>query len=89
MPLLLEIPDEVLESLRLPREEIEAELRAELAAILYSRGAISLGNAAEMACLSRWAFDDLLARRKIVRNYSSDDLEQDLAWAQAHSKPKG
>jgi predicted HTH domain antitoxin len=80
MPLLIEISDEVLDALRLPREEVDGELRAELAAVLYARGALSLGKATEMARLSRWAFEDLLAKRNIVRNYSEDDLRHDLAW---------
>jgi predicted HTH domain antitoxin len=80
MPLLLEIPDEVLDSLRMPWEEIDAELRAELAAVLYARGALSMGKATEMARLSRWAFEELLAKRKIARNYSAEDLRHDLEW---------
>jgi predicted HTH domain antitoxin len=87
MPLLLEIPDEALDSLRMPREEIEGELRAELAAVLYARGALSMGKATEMARVSRWAFEDLLAKRKIVRNYSAEDLRHDLEWSRAQPRP--
>ena len=57
----------VLDALRTPREEIDGELRAELASVLYARGALSLGIAREMAQLLRWAFEDLLAKRQVVR----------------------
>ena len=88
MPLMLEIPDAVLEALRLPRAEIERELRAELALILYERGAVSMGKAAEMSQLTRGAFEDLLARRKVDRNYSAEDLQHDLEWSRAQGEPR-
>src|SRR5947209_10742349 len=70
-----EIPDDVVESLHLPREEAERELRTDLALVLYARGALSSGKAAEMAGVSRWAFEDLLAQRKIERPFTEADWE--------------
>jgi hypothetical protein len=55
-------------------------------AVLDARGALSMGKAAEMARLSSWAFEDLLARRKIVRNYGDEDLQHDIEWSRAQSK---
>src|SRR4051812_42739501 len=73
----LKIPDDIVESLHLPREEAERELRTDLALVLYARGALSAGKAAEMCTLSRWAFEDLLAQRKIERPFSEEDWEHD------------
>jgi predicted HTH domain antitoxin len=77
----LEIPDGVVESLHLPPEEAERELRTDLALVLYTRGALSAGKAAEMCKLSRWAFEDLLAQRKIERPFSEADWEHDRFWS--------
>ena len=86
MPLMLEVSDDVLDALRLPREEVEGELRTELALALYARGALSLGKAKEFSGLSRWAFEDLLGKRKIVRPFSEAELEHDLAWARSQGR---
>jgi predicted HTH domain antitoxin len=81
VPIKIEIPDSVAEAVRLPRQEIEAEVKKELALALYSRGALSEGKSAELAGLGRVEFTFLLAERKIPRNYSEGDLEHDLKWA--------
>jgi len=44
--LLLEIPAEVLEAVKLPPGEVEQELRQELALALYRRGVLGIGPAA-------------------------------------------
>ena len=41
--LTLEVPDEVLEAVKLPPAEVEKEFRKELALALYQRGVLSLG----------------------------------------------
>jgi predicted HTH domain antitoxin len=81
MPLVIEVPDEVLAALKLTPEDAARELRTELAVVLYERRALSAGKAAEMSGLSRWAFEDLLAKRRVVRNYSEEDLQHDLKWS--------
>jgi len=81
MPFLLEVSDEMLDALRFPRDEVDRELRTELAVALYARGALSIGKAVEMSQLSRWAFEDVLARRKVERAFTEAELEHDLSWA--------
>jgi len=81
----LEIPDDVVESLHLPREEAERELRTDLALVLYARGALSTGKAAQMCQLSRWSFEDLLAQRKIERPFAEADWEHDRLWSNHRS----
>jgi predicted HTH domain antitoxin len=77
----LEIPEEVLDALRLPPGEVEHELRKELALALYARGVLSAGKAHELAGLGRWQFDELLGIRRMTRHYSEENLEEDLACA--------
>lgn len=78
MPFVLEIPDDVLDALRFPREEIDRELGTELAVALYARGALSMGKAVAMSRLSRWAFEDVLAERKVERPFTEAEVEHDL-----------
>lgn len=76
----LDIPDDVLASLKLPPGEVEGELRKELAIALYARGALSVGKAAEFSGMTRWAFEELLGERRIPRHYGREELEEDLAY---------
>ena len=41
--IILEIPAEVVEGMKLPPDEIERELKKEIAVALYRRGILSLG----------------------------------------------
>jgi predicted HTH domain antitoxin len=79
--LTLEIPDEVLDAVRLPPREIEGEFRKELALALYQRGALSLGKARVLAQMTCWEFEELLGQRKVVRHYTHLDLEEDIQYA--------
>jgi predicted HTH domain antitoxin len=81
MNLYLEIPVDVLNSVRLPPNEIEQEFRIELALALYQRGALSLGKARLLAQMTRWEFDELLGERKILRHYTQADLSEDVQYA--------
>jgi len=79
--LVLEIPEQVTDALRIPLDEIDQQLRIELALALYQRGALSGGMARELARLSRYDFNQLLGQRKIVRHYTATDLTEDLEYA--------
>jgi len=78
---LLRVPAEVIEAIRLPLEQMERELRKELAVALYQRRVLSVGKARILAQISRWAFEELLGRRRIVRHYTQPDLEEDIQYA--------
>lgn len=56
----------------------EHTLRVEVATILYDRGVLSLGLAAQMAGLDRLQFQAALAGRGICIHYDEADLRQDL-----------
>jgi predicted HTH domain antitoxin len=79
--LAIPIPAEVRRALRIPERELAARLRLELAVHLYEEWLLAFGKAVEMAQISRWHFAEELARRKIPRHYTEEDLDDDLAFA--------
>ena len=79
--LVLEIPEDVQAALRFPPGEMEQELRRELALALYQRQALPFGKARELAQMTRWEFEELLGQRQIPRQYSEEDLEEDIRYA--------
>lgn len=80
----LEIPEEVLQSLKLPPEEIKEALRKELALALYQRGILPLGKARQLANLTYWQFEELLGKHKIIRHYTDVDVAEDLSYAKGN-----
>ena len=79
--LIIEIPQEIMEALRFPPGEAEREVRKELALALYERQVLSLGKARQLAGLTRWEFEELLGERRIPRQYTKEDLRDDVAPA--------
>lgn len=69
------ISDEILQATRMS----ETELLQEVAVLLYAKGKLSLGKAAQLAQMDRISFQHLLASRKIPLNYDLTELEADLA----------
>jgi predicted HTH domain antitoxin len=84
MELILKIPGEVVETLRFPPDEMEGELRKELALALYQRGVLSSGKACVLLGITRWEFEDILRQRQIRRHYNEKNLEEDIAYARSH-----
>jgi predicted HTH domain antitoxin len=68
------ISDEVLAAARMS----EAELRAELAVMLYQRERLTLAQAARLAAMDRVRFQHLLASRQISVHYDVADFRLDL-----------
>ena len=77
----IEIPAEVLNAVRLPPREVEAEIRKELALALYQRGVLPIGKARVLAQMTRWEFEELLGQRRISRHYTDVDLAEDIQYA--------
>ena len=76
----LNIPDSVVQCLRIPKEEIVQRLQIELAVALYSQGTLSLGKAAELAEMNRMLFGELVGQRGIARHYGDAELAQDVSY---------
>lgn len=56
----------------------EDELKQDLALTLYQQEKVSLGKAAQIAGIDRWAFQALMKERGVFLNYDVDDLSHDV-----------
>ena len=81
MSVQLQIPDTIVQAIRLPEERIAQELLVELAIALYSQGLLSFGKARELAGMGKYEFGRLLGERGVPRHYGREELEDDLAYA--------
>jgi len=81
MTVQLRIPDSVTQAIRLPEDRISDELKIELAIALYRQSMLSFGKARELAGMGKYEFGKLLAERGVVRHYTQEELEDDLAYA--------
>ncbi|MFA6371630.1 MAG: UPF0175 family protein [Methanothrix sp.] len=77
----LKIPEEIVNALRVPPDDIESELYKELALALYLRGMLSSGKASALCRLTLLQFEDLLGQRKVKRHYGEEELQEDLRYA--------
>ena len=75
------IPEDVLNSMKIPRSEREQVLKQELAFALYQRGLLAMGPARRLAGISKRDFLDELGKRKIERHYTTEEFEEDLRFA--------
>lgn len=75
------IPEDVLNSMKIPRSEREQVLKQELAFALYQRGILAMGPARRLAGISKRDFLGGLGKRKIERHYTAEELEEDLSFA--------
>lgn len=77
----LKIPEDIILSLKIPKDKIQEELLKELSIILYERHILSLGKARELARMSKWEFQEELGKRKIPRHYTEKELKEDMKFA--------
>jgi len=78
---LIDIPEDVMVSMKIPRNELEQVLKRELAIALYEREVLPLGKAREIAAMSKWEFLEVLGRRKIPRHYTEKEMAEDVIFA--------
>lgn len=78
---LIDIPEDVMASMKIPRNELETVLKRELAIALYEREVLPLGKAREIAAMSKWEFLEVLGRRKIPRHYTEKEMAEDVIFA--------
>ncbi|HEY65905.1 MAG TPA: UPF0175 family protein [Caldilineae bacterium] len=70
----LVIPEEILQAARIS----EAELRQEIAVMLFEKERLTLEQASRFAGMSRLQFQHLLASRQIPVHYDVEEFEEDL-----------
>jgi len=78
--LIMEFPANVIGALHAPLDELDKEFRKELALVFYQQHRISVGKAKEFAQMTRWEFEDLLGERKIIRQYTQENLLEDINY---------
>ncbi len=76
--LSLDIPEEVLIGVKIPRRRLKGDLKRELALQLYREHMISFANAHRLAVMTKIEFHFLLGERGIPRQYDVEDYEKDL-----------
>ena len=81
MEITIDIPESVVQAIRLPEQRIGRDIRVELALSLYQQNILSFGKARELADMGKYEFGKLLGERKIVRHYGEEELKQDLVYA--------
>jgi predicted HTH domain antitoxin len=67
--LTIDIPEEVLIAVKIPRDRLKTHLKRELALQLYRENMISFANAHRMADMTKIEFHYLLGERRIPRQY--------------------
>ncbi|RLC54612.1 MAG: UPF0175 family protein [Chloroflexi bacterium] len=68
------IPSEIIHTTRMS----VAELRLEIAILLFQKGKLTLGQASRLAGMSQLQFQHLLASRRIPVHYDVAEFEEDL-----------
>jgi len=68
------IPEEILTTTRMS----EAEMRQEIAIMLFQKEKLTLAQASRFAGINRIAFQHLLASRQIPIHYDVEDFEKDI-----------
>ena len=74
----VELPEDLVEAIKLPPEEVPMRLRRELAVRLYEKRLLGFGKARQLAEMTMWEFQQLLGNEKVLRSYDVEDLEKDL-----------
>jgi predicted HTH domain antitoxin len=72
---MIEIPEDVLDSARLT----VPELKLEIAVALYAQGKLSISKARELADMSLWEFRQVLGARRIPTHLRPEDVDADVA----------
>jgi predicted HTH domain antitoxin len=73
--MMLEIPEEVLASAKIPRAQMESELRRRLAATLYAEAVIGGAAACKLAGLSKAEFQHWLGEHGVAQPLEGSDFE--------------
>jgi len=73
--MMLEIPEEVLASAKIPRAQLESELQRRLAAALYTQAVIGGRAACKLAGLGKAEFQHWLGEHGITQPLESSDFE--------------
>jgi predicted HTH domain antitoxin len=75
----IEVPEDILISLKYSSEEFQNEMKLITAIELYKKGKLSLGKAAQFSGFTKYGFIDILNfRGEPVFNYTNEDIEKEI-----------
>ena len=77
----IEIPEDIIRIMKLPRDKVKDYLMTDIAASLYKQGILSFGKARQLCKMSKWEFQKELGTRKIERHYEKKNLQEDIDFA--------
>jgi len=77
----IEIPEDIIQIMKLPRNRVKDYLMTDIAASLYKQGILSFGKARQLCKMSKWEFQKELGTRKIERHYEKKNLQEDIDFA--------
>ncbi|WP_457635023.1 UPF0175 family protein, partial [Persephonella sp.] len=60
MKITVELPEDVIRILNIPKDELSSELRVQIALYFYEKGKLSFGKARQLSGLSVWEFMERL-----------------------------
>ena len=72
------VPRDIVDTLKIPPEEALGRLKIELALRLYEKRIVTLGQARKIAGLSLWEFLDLVEKESMPRHYGDEEAQEDL-----------
>lgn len=78
MKITMELPEDVIRILNIPKDELSSELRVQIALYFYEKGKLSFGKARQLSGLSVWEFMDRLKDYQIPLKYDIEDFKEDL-----------
>ena len=78
MEIKIDLPDQVVQALKIPNNKIKEELIKLLALKLYEKGVVGIGKARELAGVTKIEFYSLLKIEGIDLNYDIEELEEDI-----------
>jgi len=78
MKITVDLPEDVVRILNVPKNKLSSELKVQLALYLYEKGKLSFGKARQLSGLSVWEFMERLSDNQIPLKYDVDDFKEDL-----------
>ncbi|MCG7849058.1 MAG: UPF0175 family protein [ANME-2 cluster archaeon] len=74
----VDLPGDLINIFKIRERDFPFVIRETLSIELYREGLISIGKAAEIAGISIWKMQEILANRKVPIHYYPEDLEKDI-----------
>ncbi len=74
----VDLPGDLINIFKIRERDFPSIVRETLSIELYREGLISIGKAAEIAGVSIWKMQEILANRKVPIHYYPEDLEKDI-----------